>query len=198
MDPMPVLPGGVANPPRTVFLDRDGTILEDRHYLADPEGVVLLPGAASGLRRMQAAGIALVVVSNQSGWARGLISPAELLAVEDRFQVLLVTEGITLTGCFYCLHRAEDGCACRKPRDGMVRHAAAELGLDLQRCMVVGDKPADIGLARGVGATAVLVRTGEGAATLAAGASPDLVVNGLDELADLCGLPADSMRSPPA
>lgn len=198
MDPMPVPHGGITDVPRTIFLDRDGTIIEDRHYLADAEGVAMLPGAASGLRRLQAAGIALVVVSNQSGWARGLITPPELLAVEDRFQVLLVMEGIVLTGCFYCLHRAEDGCDCRKPRDGMVRHAAAELGLDLQGCMVVGDKAADLGLARLVGATAVLVRTGEGAATLAAGATPDIVVDSLDELADCCGLPPDPMRSPPA
>ena len=198
MDPMPVPAGGVASPPRTVFLDRDGTILEDRHYLADPEGVALLPGAASGLRRLQAAGIALVVVSNQSGVARGLISPAALAAVEERFRSLLAAEGVTLAGSYHCPHRAEDGCDCRKPRAGLARRAAAELGLDLQGCMVVGDKPADIGLARHLGVTAVLVRTGEGAAALVAGASPDFVVNGLDGLADLCSLPADPVRPSPA
>ena len=198
MDPMPVPRGGGADLPRTIFLDRDGTIIEDRHYLADPDGVALLPGAASGLRRLQAAGMALVVVSNQSGMARGLISAAALAAVEERFRSLLGSEGVTLTGSYHCPHRPEDECDCRKPLSGLARRAAAELGLDLRRCMVVGDKPADLGLARLVGATAVLVRTGEGAATLAAGASPDLVVNGLDELADLCSLPADPVRSPPA
>lgn len=191
---MPVPPGGLANPPRTVFLDRDGTILEDRGYLADPDGVVFLPGAASGLRRLQAAGIALVVVSNQSGVARGMISPAALAAVEERFRSLLAAEGVALAGSYYCPHRAEDGCDCRKPRAGLARRAAAELGLDLGHCMVVGDKRADIGLARELGATAVLVRTGEGVTSLAAGASPDVVVNGLDELADLCTRPDDAVR----
>lgn len=194
MDPMPPPSGGAASLPRTVFLDRDGTILEDRHYLADPDGVALLPGAASGLRRLQAAGATLVVVSNQSGVARGLISPSALAAVEERFRSLLATEGVALAGSYSCPHRAEDACDCRKPRAGLARRAAAELGLDLHRCMVVGDKPADIGLARHLGATAVLVRTGEGAAALAAGATPDLVVDGLDELADRCALPADAVR----
>ena len=198
MDPMPVPHGGVVLNPRTALLDRDGTILEDRHYLADPDGVALLPGAASGLRRLQAAGVTLVVISNQSGVARGLISPAELAAVEERFRSLLATEGVTLAGSYSCPHRAEDGCDCRKPRAGLAQRAAAELGLDLRSCMVVGDQPADIGLARHLGATAVLVRTGRGSATLAAGASPDVVVNGLNDLADLCLIPADPLRPSPA
>lgn len=192
---MPVPSGGLAENPRTVFLDRDGTIIEDRHYLADPDAVALLSGAASGLRRLQAAGMALVVVSNQSGLARGLISAEALTAVEGRFRSLLASEGITLAGIYTCPHAPEAGCDCRKPRSGLARRAAAELHLDLRHCMVVGDKPADIGLARDLGATAVLVRTGAGVASLAAGASPDVVVQDLDELANLCTLPADPVRT---
>lgn len=173
--------------PTSVLLDRDGTILEDRRYLADPDGVVLLPGAAEGLRRLQAAGIRLVVVSNQSGVARGLISPAALAQVQERFRSVLAAEGVTLAGSYHCPHHPDAGCDCRKPRDGLARRAAAELGLDLFHCLVVGDKPADIGLARRLGAPAVLVTTGQGAATLAAGtAVPDFVVAGLDGLAGLC------------
>ncbi len=181
--------------PTSVLLDRDGTILEDRRYLADPDGVVLLPGAAEGLRRLQAAGLRLVVVSNQSGVARGLISPVALAAVEERFRSVLAAEGVTLAGSYHCPHSPEADCDCRKPRDGMARRAAAELGLDLTRCLVVGDKPADIGLARRLGAPAVLVTTGQGAATLAAGtAVPDIVVAGLDGLAGLCCDPAGVAR----
>ncbi len=150
-----------------VFLDRDGTVIEDRHYLADPAGVALCPGAAEGLRRMQAAGVALVVVTNQSGLARGYFDWPAYHAVADRLAAVLAAEGVTLAGTFVCPHGPEDDCACRKPRPGLIHQAQATLGV--RPVAVIGDKAADVALGQAVGVPGLLVRTGKGAATEAAG-----------------------------
>ena len=186
-----------ASRPRTLFLDRDGTIMEDRDYLADPEGVVLLPGAAAGLRMLQAAGIRLVLVSNQSGVGSGRIPPGALERVHARLLDLLRREDVTLDGAYYCVQRTDAGCDCRKPRPGLIHRAVAELGVPLTPAAVVGDKPADIGLARSVGATAFLVTTGYGAATRRDGTTQaDFVVDSLRTLARICldprGLPVEA------
>ncbi|MGQ0634645.1 MAG: D-glycero-alpha-D-manno-heptose-1,7-bisphosphate 7-phosphatase [Planctomycetaceae bacterium] len=148
---------------RYVLLDRDGTINVERQYLSHPRQVELLPGAAAGLRAMQAAGLGLIVVTNQSGIARGYFDDERVDAIHRHLEKLLVAEGVTLEAIFYCPHAPDDGCACRKPRPGMVRAAAREYGLDPARAFVIGDKPCDIELGRAVGATTVMVRTGYGA-----------------------------------
>ncbi|MCX7933651.1 MAG: HAD family hydrolase [Planctomycetota bacterium] len=165
---------------RFALLDRDGTIMVDRHYLADPEGVELLPGALAGLRRLRALGLGLAIITNQSGIARGLMTTAQAQSVNHRLQEILAAGGVTLDGIYLCPHAPEDHCACRKPAVGLAMQAAAALGFDPKDCFVIGDKNSDIGLARNLGAVGILVRTGEGCATEKAGVcKPDAVVDDL-------------------
>lgn len=148
---------------RFVVLDRDGTVIVERHYLADPGEVALIPGVALALRRLQEQGIGLVVLTNQSGVGRGLFTAQRVEAIHQRLRTLLAVEGVQLDGIFYCPHTPDDGCACRKPATGLLERAARQLGFAPQESVVIGDKVCDIELGRRVGATTVLVRTGYGA-----------------------------------
>jgi D-glycero-D-manno-heptose 1,7-bisphosphate phosphatase len=116
-----------------VFLDRDGTIIEEAEYLADPHALVLLPGAAEALRALSAAGYPLVVVTNQSGIARGLYSEDEFRAVQARLYAVLAERGVRLDAVLHCPHHPDftGPCDCRKPALGMYRKAQEALGLDL-------------------------------------------------------------------
>ena len=168
-----------------VFLDRDGTIVEDRHFLADPAGVILCPRSGDGLRRLQQAGYRLVVVSNQSGVGRGLFNEDAVRAVNDRMATLLRDNGVTLAGIYWCPHAPEANCDCRKPRAGQVQRALAELGGDRTGAWVIGDRPADLDLGRGLGLPTILVRTGYGRETEAAlPPPPSAVVDDLATAAD--------------
>jgi len=150
---------------RLVLLDRDGTLNVERHYLADASQLQLLPGVISALRRLREHGLGLVVVTNQSGVARGLIRPDQLTAIHERLHQLLGEAGIELDGIYTCPHGPQSVCHCRKPRAGMALQAARELGGTLSESFVVGDKRADIGLGQAIGATTLLVRTGYGTET---------------------------------
>lgn len=158
--------GTVESPGRpAVFLDRDGTIIVERYYLADPAGVELVPGAAAALRSLAAAGYALVVVTNQSGIARGLYGEEEFRAVQRRVEELLERGGIRFDAVYHCPHHPDytGPCECRKPALGLYRRAARELGLDLSRSVCIGDRLKDVLPAQELGcAAAVLVRTGYG------------------------------------
>ncbi|HEY8468342.1 MAG TPA: HAD family hydrolase [Longimicrobiales bacterium] len=147
-----------------VFLDRDGTLVVERYYLADPARVELVEGAAAALRELAAAGYALVVVTNQSGIARGLYGEAEFRAVQRRIEELLRREGVELDGVYHCPHHPDytGPCECRKPAPGLYRQAARELGLDLSRSVCIGDRLKDVLPARELGCAAILVRTGYG------------------------------------
>jgi D-glycero-D-manno-heptose 1,7-bisphosphate phosphatase len=145
-----------------VLLDRDGTLIVERNYLSDPEQVELLPGAAVGLRRFTELGFGLVVVTNQSGLGRGYFGWPALHAVHDRMKAMLSAEGVVFDGIYVCPHTPDDHCDCRKPKPGLINQAVADLGFDPRNCFVIGDKPCDIDLGRGVGAQTVLVRTGYG------------------------------------
>ena len=173
----PPTPGGGGAP--AILIDRDGTLIEERHYLADPDGVALIPGVAAAIATANRAGLPVVLVSNQSGIGRGYFGEAELAAVNRRIERLLAAEGAHLDGLYHCPHAPEAGCDCRKPAPGMALQAAADLRLDLGRSFVIGDKEVDLGLARGVGATAVLVRTGYGSETEAADGDADQVFDNL-------------------
>ncbi len=133
-----------------VFLDRDGTLIEDAHYLSDPEQIRLLPGVIRALRRLGMAGYSLVVISNQSGIARGLFTREQLDAVNRRFSELLENESISLNGIYCCPHHPREGgkdrvdCNCRKPRSGLFEQAAKELSIDLGRSIAIGDRVRDI------------------------------------------------------
>jgi histidinol-phosphate phosphatase family protein len=170
--------------PETILLDRDGTLVFDRVHLGDPDGVELLPGVLTGLRLLQQAGIRRVIVSNQSGIGRGLLSHGQVAAVHDRLKALLYDDGLTLDGIFYCPHSPEESCPCRKPQMGLAREASVQMGVDLARSVVVGDTDADVGLAEGLGVPSILVLTGSGPATLEAGqVQPHFAVTGLEEMA---------------
>jgi len=145
------------------FLDRDGTINVECHYLSDPAELELLPGVTEGLHRLQKAGYALVLITNQSGIARGYFDHAQLDAIHARLKALLAEEGICLDGLYACPHGPDDQCSCRKPLPGLALQAKADLHLDLKRSIMIGDKSADIGVGKAIGATTILVRTGHGA-----------------------------------
>ncbi len=170
---------------RAAILDRDGTIIADRDYISDPDEVALLPNAAPGLRRLAALGLRLVVVTNQSGIGRGYFDESQLAAVNARMAELLRGEGIEIAGIWHCPHRPDDGCSCRKPNIGLVDRAATELGFDPGRAVVIGDKASDIELGKRLGATTILVRTGDGAETAASGAAePDRIAHDILDAAD--------------
>ena len=141
--------------PDAVLLDRDGTLVVDVPYNGDPRLVEPMPGAREALDRLRAAGIPLGVVSNQSGVGRGLLTLEQVEAVNRRVEQLLGP-----VDCWaVCPHAPDEGCDCRKPRDGLVRRAARELGADPARCVLLGDIGADVEAARAAGARAVLVPT---------------------------------------
>ncbi len=141
--------------PHAVLLDRDGTLLVDAPYNGDPARVEPMPGARAALERLRAAGVPTAIVSNQSGIARGLITRAQVDAVNARMEEVLGPVGPILV----CPHGPDDGCACRKPAPGLVLAAAAALGVAPERCVVIGDIGADVGAARAAGARHVLVPT---------------------------------------
>ena len=147
---------------RYVILDRDGTVIFERRYLCDPEGVELLPGALEGMRGMAALGLGLVLVTNQAGIGRGYYDEARYERVNERLVSLLAQGGVVLDGVYHCPHAPDQRCDCRKPAPGMVDRAAADLGFDPGQSVVIGDKPCDINLGKAVGATTLLVRTGYG------------------------------------
>lgn len=156
---------------RAVFLDRDGTVIADRHYLSDPAGVELLPGAAEAVRRLNREGFAAVLVTNQSGIGRGYHSEDDYRAVHRRLVELLAREDARLDGAYFCplAPDAPDPDALRKPGAGMFRRAAAELGLDLPGSWFVGDRLRDVLPARELGGRAVLVRSDQSEDPAAAG-----------------------------
>ena len=166
---------------RFVVLDRDGTIIEERNYLSDPAQVALIPGAAAGLRELRRLGYGLVVITNQSGVGRGYFDENRLGQVHDRMRELLRSEDVWFDALYVCPHIPEDGCACRKPRVGLMRKAAQELSFELSESIVVGDKASDIEMGRQVGALTFLVRTGYGEKFAAEGSL--LVDHIVDDLA---------------
>jgi histidinol-phosphate phosphatase family protein len=147
-------PGPRARPAAVLF-DRDGTLVVDVPYNGDPAQVSPMPGAREALERLRAAGVPTAVVSNQSGVARGLLSPADVAAVNARMQDLLGPLGPIEV----CPHGPEDGCGCRKPAPGLVLRAAERLGVDPRECAVIGDIGADVEAAARAGARGVLVPT---------------------------------------
>jgi D-glycero-D-manno-heptose 1,7-bisphosphate phosphatase len=150
-----------------LFVDRDGTIIEDPGYIADPARVRLIAGATATLRRFRDAGYALVLVTNQSGIGRGLYRWSDYDAVAARFRDLLAAEGIAFDAELACAHPPEEGALCgwRKPAPGMIREAAARLDLDLATSVMAGDKLSDIeaGAAAGI-PRLVHVASGQGTA----------------------------------
>ncbi len=173
-------------PRPAAFVDRDGTLVVERGYLADPNDLELLAGVPAGLRQLRAAGIPVVVISNQSGVGRGIFPLSRVYEAMARLRRLLRTHGVELNGIYFCPHRPDAGCACRKPGTKLLRQAAEDLQLSLGDSMMVGDKRLDAATGQAVGGVGVLVRTGYGRdeeARIGDGefpTPPDLVCDGLD------------------
>ena len=141
------------------FLDRDGTLIHDAHYLRDPALVQLIDGVPRALHQLTAAGYALIVVTNQSGIARGLISEADYAAVRARLDALLAAEGITLTDTLHCPHEPtiSGPCECRKPGTLLYRRAAESHAIDVARSAFIGDRWRDVAPAQSLGGRGYLV-----------------------------------------
>jgi histidinol-phosphate phosphatase family protein len=157
-----------------VFLDRDGTLVDDPGFLRRPEDVVLFPGAAAAVRRLNQAGWPVIVVTNQSGIARGLLTEAEYRAVERRVDELLAREGAHLTATYHCPHypSISGPCECRKPGLLLYQQAAEAWEVALDHSWWVGDRPSDVLPALAVGGKAILVGTGHGDRDRGAAAAP--------------------------
>lgn len=168
-----------------VLLDRDGTVIVERHYLHDPEQVVLEVGVGEALKSLQRAGLKLVIITNQSGVGRGYFDLAAVVAVNQRVDKLLAAEGVIIAGWYICPHVPADECECRKPRAGLARAAAKDLRIDLTRSWIVGDKLSDVNVASLVGSQAALVATGHGQMEReAAKAAGHLVFETMSDVAD--------------
>ena len=152
---------------KAVFLDKDGTLIYDVPYNVDPGLIRFRPGTMEGLALLHAAGYQLVVITNQSGIARGYFQEEELAAVIDYLRQRLAVEGIPLGGFYYCPHHTEGvvpeytkACECRKPEPGMLLRAAAELGIDRHRSWYIGDILDDVEAGRRAGCRTILIDPG--------------------------------------
>ncbi|MEO8624976.1 MAG: HAD family hydrolase [bacterium] len=146
---------------KAAMLDRDGTIIHDRVYTNDPEDVVLLPGATDAIRQLAAAGYPSIVITNQSGIARGLVSLEQYRAVRRRLDELLAAEGAVIADTFTCPHHPDFGspCPCRKPGTALYERAAIVHELDLSRCLYIGDRSRDLVAAVSFGGRGSLVQS---------------------------------------
>lgn len=170
-----------------VFLDRDGTLIHDRHYLADPAGVELLPGAAEAIARLNRAGLFVVLVTNQSGIGRGRFGEEEYRAVHARLSALLAAGGARLDADYHCplAPDAPDPEAMRKPGAGMFLRAAREHGLDPAASWYVGDRARDVAPAGALGGRGILVRGAQTEPDAAESSGVVAVVDSLVEAANL-------------
>lgn len=187
---------------KAVFIDRDGTLNDDPGYIDRPEKIVLFPSVAKAIRRLNEAGRKVVVVTNQSGVARGLFEETTLQGIHAHLVELIGAAGGVIDAVYYCPHYPMDGeaksrvesryqrdCECRKPKPGMLIRAARDLNLDLEASVVIGDRYLDIQMAHAVGARGILVLTGYGQRELDRDASswprmPDLVAQDLTAAVD--------------
>lgn len=167
------------------FLDRDNTVLRDPGFMRDPDLVALMPGAGAAIRRLNDSGIPVVIVTNQSGMARGIVTPAEYAAVTERMHALLARENATLTAVYHCPHLPEQNgeCECRKPGILLYRQAAREHELDLQRSWYVGDRLTDVLAATTLGGRGILLASGTVADEDARDRGYDVVAD-LDEMVE--------------
>jgi D,D-heptose 1,7-bisphosphate phosphatase len=177
---------------RAVFLDKDGTLVEDVPYNGEMRRLQLLPGATAGLRLLQAAGYRLLLVSNQSGVARGYFPEEALPEMARHLTELLAEDGVTLAGCYWCPHHP-DGvvaayavrCLCRKPEPGLLLRAAREHGLDLGQSWMIGDKGDDVKAGRRAGCRTVLLGAQPPADQWVGDGQPHLIAADLTEAARL-------------
>ena len=152
-----------------VFLDRDGTICKDVHYMRSPEQFELLPGVAEGIKLLNELGVKVIVATNQSGVARGYFTEQDLKKIHERMIEELSKRGAKIDAIYYCPHHPDDECGCRKPKIGMLKRAGADFDLDLKRCFIVGDKRLDVETGENAGCVSILIPSPE--------TEPDLKAN---------------------
>jgi D-glycero-D-manno-heptose 1,7-bisphosphate phosphatase len=178
-----------------IFLDRDGVIVENRaDYVKSISEIQILAGALAALARAAQLEARLVVVSNQSAIGRGLLTEAGLQAITAHLQAAITAAGGRIDGWYFCPHRPDAGCHCRKPKPGMLLDAAADLGLDLPASVIIGDAMSDLLAGQAAGTQAILVRTGRGQSQV-----PGLSAAGLAAVpvvADLAAALEQLVRSP--
>jgi D-glycero-D-manno-heptose 1,7-bisphosphate phosphatase len=148
---------------RFVFVDRDGTLIEDRGFVHRIEDYAPLPGAIEAIRLLQNSGFGIAVITNQSGIGRGCFSEAQFQAFQSHLVENFMKQGVRIEATYHCPHRPDAGCACRKPGTALLQRAHEELGAVLEESYVIGDKPADVEMARRAGCRPIYVLTGEGA-----------------------------------
>lgn len=165
------------------LLDRDGTIIRERNYLASPDEIELLPGAAEGLRRLRQAGYGLIILTNQAGIGRGYFSESQLARIHTKLEEILIRESVRLDAILYCPHAPEQGCGCRKPKTRMAEEAAAAFHFRPEQSVMIGDKPCDVELGRAFGSTTILVRSGYGRLYEAGGLQADYICDDLSAAA---------------
>jgi D-glycero-D-manno-heptose 1,7-bisphosphate phosphatase len=153
----------VSKLPDAVFLDRDGTVMEDAHYIRSPDQVRLLPGAAAAVRRINEAGIPVIVVTNQSGIARGIFSVKDYEAVRTQFESLLRQEGAHIDASYYCPHLPENPpvCNCRKPGTQMFEQAIADFTLNPAEVAYIGDRWRDVAASKTLGGRGIMIESPE-------------------------------------
>lgn len=143
---------------KAVFIDRDDTLCIDVPYCRDPKDLRLFPGAGEAVKKLNDAGFIIVIITNQSGIARGYLTEEDLAQIHEKMKKDLEKVGARVDGIYYCPHHPNDKCDCRKPSPFMVQKAAQDLGLSLERSYVVGDRLMDVQLARNANSKAILVK----------------------------------------
>jgi len=149
-----------------IFIDRDGTIIKEKNYISNPKQVELLSHSIEGIKLLRAAGFKLFVVTNQSGISRGWFSIDDLHSIHTRLLEMIKLEDTLVDKIYFCPHRQEDNCACRKPKPGMINQAQTEFNIDLSHSYIIGDRSEDIELGKALKLPNVLVLTGYGRRTL--------------------------------
>jgi len=176
---------------KAIFLDKDGTLIPDVPYNVDSEKISLSPNTIDGLLALQEAGFMLIIISNQSGIAKGYFDHDALLQVNDKIQSLLLDNGLRLTGFYYCPHHPESNipaynidCSCRKPKPGLFHEAAFDHQIDLSQSWMIGDILHDIEAGHRAGCRAILINNGnETEWALTQARIPDVMVDDINEAA---------------
>ncbi|MBS0378142.1 MAG: HAD family hydrolase [Proteobacteria bacterium] len=167
---------------RAIVLDRDGTMIVDHGYLDDPGRIALLPGALAGLKAWVARGNRLIIVSNQSGIGRGMLTRELVDRINGRLLEILARDGVRIDGVYYCPHAPGEGCDCRKPAPRLVLEAARRFGFDPGHTVVIGDKSSDVELGQNLGGVSMLL-SADGKTSDGLPAHPDFVVATLEQAA---------------
>jgi D-glycero-D-manno-heptose 1,7-bisphosphate phosphatase len=168
-----------------VFLDRDGVIIRENNFQCDPRAIEFIPGAVGALNNLKT-NFLTVVISNQSGIARGYFTKEDVIRFQRALDEKLGKSKVAISGWYFCPHGPDEDCDCRKPKPGMILRAAKELPIDLEASWMVGDKSSDIGAGRAAGLKTILVKTGyAGKESGARNIEPDFVADDLHAAVDI-------------